>query len=141
MSLGDYTRVVRTFLEAFKMSSPGASISASELSSDELEQAHADDTQISRLNADLKVLWTSSITIIMLTGMQEYDENLYKLGVKDDRIRRPLGRITLIRRLLVRGIWALVLFSLCLPGLILWTPIFLTTFYAVHQFKKTGYGL
>jgi glycerol-3-phosphate O-acyltransferase / dihydroxyacetone phosphate acyltransferase len=31
-----------------------------------------------------------------------------------------------------------VLFTLSLPGLILWLPIFITTFIAVHNFTKTG---
>lgn len=34
--------------------------------------------------------------------------------------------------------WALVLFTLSLPGLVLWAPVFATTFYATHNFKKTG---
>jgi hypothetical protein len=61
MSLGDYTRVVRTFLEAFKMSTPGAGISASELSTDELDQANVDDTELSRLHTDLQVRCFSSV--------------------------------------------------------------------------------
>lgn len=55
MSLGDHTRVVRTFLEAFKLSAPGHGLSASEISADELDQAKVDDTQISRLHSDLQV--------------------------------------------------------------------------------------
>jgi glycerol-3-phosphate O-acyltransferase / dihydroxyacetone phosphate acyltransferase len=30
------------------------------------------------------------------------------------------------------------LFSISLTGLVLWLPVFVTTFYAVHNFKKTG---
>jgi glycerol-3-phosphate O-acyltransferase / dihydroxyacetone phosphate acyltransferase len=38
----------------------------------------------------------------------------------------------------VRFSWSIVLFSLSLPGLILWLPIFVTTFVAVREFKRTG---
>jgi glycerol-3-phosphate O-acyltransferase / dihydroxyacetone phosphate acyltransferase len=33
---------------------------------------------------------------------------------------------------------SLFLFAISLPGLALWLPVTLTTFYAVHNFKKTG---
>jgi glycerol-3-phosphate O-acyltransferase/dihydroxyacetone phosphate acyltransferase len=38
----------------------------------------------------------------------------------------------------VRLVWALVLFTISLPGLVLWTPVFATTFYVVRNFKKSG---
>jgi glycerol-3-phosphate O-acyltransferase/dihydroxyacetone phosphate acyltransferase len=140
MSLGDYIRLVRTFLETFKPSKSGHAISASDMSVDESEQTETDDTHISRLHADLKV----SVSLVCIYGcslfVQEYDEQLARLGVKDDRIRHPLSTLTLVRRMIIRGIWSMFLFSICLPGLVLWTPIFLTTFYAVHEFKKTGYA-
>lgn len=39
---------------------------------------------------------------------------------------------------MIRLIWSLFLFSLSIPGLLLWLPVFLTTAYSVHNFKKTG---
>ena len=41
-------------------------------------------------------------------------------------------------RILLRAIWSLILLAISLPGLLLWLPIFVTTFIAVHQFKRTG---
>lgn len=67
-----------------------------------------------------------------------YQDQLARWGVKDDRIRRPLARPAILSRLFVRFTWSLFLFSISLPGLVLWLPIFVTTFYAVHNFKKTG---
>lgn len=61
-----------------------------------------------------------------------------KLGVKDDRIRRPLRRSTIISRMLLRLLWSLCLFAISAPGLILWIPVFITTYIAVRNFKKTG---
>lgn len=40
--------------------------------------------------------------------------------------------------MIVRLTWSLCLFTLSFPGLVLWLPVFATTFYAVHNFKKTG---
>lgn len=40
--------------------------------------------------------------------------------------------------MLIRLLWSLCLFTISLPGLILWLPVFATTFYAVRNFKKTG---
>ena len=69
---------------------------------------------------------------------QAYQDELRNYGIKDDRIRRPLSRPIIIYRLLVRLPWSLFLFSLSLPGLVLWIPIFVTTFVAVRSFKRTG---
>ncbi|KAL1741387.1 hypothetical protein HDZ31DRAFT_45543 [Schizophyllum fasciatum] len=70
--------------------------------------------------------------------LKVYQDQLVKWGIKDDRVRRPLPRHTIIYRMSVRLPWALFLFLLCLPGLALWLPVFLVTFIAVHNFKKTG---
>ena len=40
--------------------------------------------------------------------------------------------------MVVRFIWSMFLFSICIPGLMLWIPIFVTTFIAVRKFKRTG---
>lgn len=40
--------------------------------------------------------------------------------------------------MLVRLAWSLCLFTLSIPGLVLWLPVFITTSYVVHNFKKTG---
>ena len=34
--------------------------------------------------------------------------------------------------------WSLCLFTISIPGLFLWLPVFATTFYAVRNFKKSG---
>lgn len=38
----------------------------------------------------------------------------------------------------IRLVWMTLLLSISLPGLALWTPIFITTYIAVRNFKKTG---
>lgn len=40
--------------------------------------------------------------------------------------------------MLVRLTWFVCLISISLPGLVLWTPVFVTTFYGIHVFKKSG---
>ncbi|TRM69459.1 hypothetical protein BD626DRAFT_563204 [Schizophyllum amplum] len=70
--------------------------------------------------------------------IKAYQDQLVKWGIKDDRVRRPLTRHVILYRMSIRLLWALFLFLICLPGLILWLPVFLTTFIAVHNFKKTG---
>lgn len=111
MTLGDHVRIIRTFLEGFK-AVDGESTPEKESGIQELRE----------LQADLK----------------SYQDQLAKWAIKDDRIRRPLPRRTILSRLLVRLTWSLCLFVISLPGLVLWVPIFATTFYAVHNFKKTG---
>jgi len=49
-----------------------------------------------------------------------------------------LNRRTIVLRIFIRLIWSIFLFTISLPGLILWLPVFATTFYAVHNFKKSG---
>lgn len=40
--------------------------------------------------------------------------------------------------MLVRLTWSVFLFSISLPGLLLWTPIAITTFIGIREFKRTG---
>ena len=61
-------------------------------------------------------------------------------GIKDDRVRTfpDLSKYEILRRMVIRLFWSCFLFSLSIPGLLLWLPVFTTTFYAVHEFKKSG---
>ncbi|KAF8210471.1 hypothetical protein K438DRAFT_1916849 [Mycena galopus ATCC 62051] len=121
MTLGDHVRVVRTFLEAFK-------------AADDTPDADADHPEDDETTA------TESAELTQLrTDLTTYQDRLVRWGIKDDRIRRqPLSRYIILWRMIVRLTWSLCLFFISLPGLLLWVPIFLTTFYAVHNFKKTG---
>ncbi|KAF7315454.1 PlsC domain-containing protein [Mycena indigotica] len=121
MTLGDYVRVVRTFLEAFKAGEPVSG--SDDVHTVDDEKVSAETSDLARLREDLRA----------------YQDELARLGIKDDRIRRrPLPRLTIIGRMILRITWAICLFSLSLPGLVLWAPVFITIVYAVHNFKKTG---
>ncbi|GJE94486.1 PlsC domain-containing protein [Phanerochaete sordida] len=124
MTLGDYVRVVRMFLEALKVpETKDAGAARGSASEGEMEGATRDlEERLACLSADLTA----------------YQEKLSYYGIKDDRIRRPLSRPVILYRLTVRLSWSLVLFSLSLPGLLLWLPVFVTTFIAVREFKRTG---
>ncbi|KAF8895688.1 hypothetical protein CPB84DRAFT_1782206 [Gymnopilus junonius] len=111
MTLGDYVRLARTFLEVFK--TPQDYLP---------ETNHPEIEELEKLKDDLKA----------------YQDQLAKWSIKDDRIRRPLSRHIIISRLLIRFAWASCLFTMSLPGLLLWLPVFATTLYAVYNFKKTG---
>ncbi|KAJ6594158.1 hypothetical protein B0H19DRAFT_1094154 [Mycena capillaripes] len=118
MSLGDHVRVVRTFLEAFKVAEDSKHDHP-----EEEEKTAAETAELAQLRLDLRT----------------YQDQLARWGIKDDRIRRqPLPRHVILYRMIVRLTWSLCLFSISIPGLLLWLPVFLTTFYAVHNFKKTG---
>ncbi|KAJ6499123.1 hypothetical protein C8R45DRAFT_981196 [Mycena sanguinolenta] len=121
MTLGDHVRVVRTFLAAFK-------------TADEAPDADEDHPE------DATTTATESAELTQLcVDLTTYQDWLASWGIKDDRIRRqPLPRPVIVWRMIVRLTWSLCLFTLSLPGLLLWVPIFVTTFYAVHNFKKTG---
>ncbi|KAI8992895.1 hypothetical protein BD414DRAFT_482616 [Trametes punicea] len=122
MSLGDYVRVVRTFLEAFKLAESPRLDTSSDGDAPSPEQVLREDQKIVQLGKDLN----------------EYQNQLSRWGIKDDRIRRPLSRPVILYRIGVRLVWSMFLFSISLPGLLLWLPIFITAFIAVHQFKRTG---
>lgn len=145
MTLGDYVRVVRTFLEAFRLAEAAKDSESGRGSASEGEQEGAVlrlDEKIISLGADLQVSTTRTLLlscVSLTTGRtQAYQDELRNYGIKDDRIRRPLSRPIILYRLLVRLPWALFLFSLSLPGLVLWLPVFVTTFFAVRSFKRTG---
>ncbi|KZT21420.1 hypothetical protein NEOLEDRAFT_1073436 [Neolentinus lepideus HHB14362 ss-1] len=127
MSLGDYVRVARTFLDAFKLTAVTAnrdangSTTASSSESEKTEM-RVEIQELGKLRQDLKA----------------YQDALSKWGVKDDRIRIPLSRSTILRRIFIRLSWTLFLGLISIPGLVLWCPIFITTYIAVRNFKKTG---
>ncbi|PFH53782.1 hypothetical protein AMATHDRAFT_136834 [Amanita thiersii Skay4041] len=112
MTLGDHVRVTRSFLEAFKSIESDSGTSEESVSGD--------------------------LPATLCRDLKAYQDRLASYGIKDDRIRRPLARRTILSRLLLRAVWSMFLFVICLPGLICWLPIFITTFIAVHNFKKTG---
>ncbi|KAJ7091143.1 hypothetical protein C8R44DRAFT_844288 [Mycena epipterygia] len=121
MSLGDHVRIVRAFLDAFKAAEDNPNVDG--VHPEEDGKTPAETAELAQLRLDLTT----------------YQDQLARWGIKDDRIRRqPLPRHTILSRMIVRLTWSLCLFSISFPGLMLWVPVFLTTFYAVHNFKKTG---
>ncbi|TBU25155.1 hypothetical protein BD311DRAFT_790578 [Dichomitus squalens] len=88
MSLGDYIRVVRTFLEAFKLAEAPRADASSDGEAPPPEQVAREDMKIVQLGRDLK----------------EYQDQLARWGIKDDRIRRPLSRPVILYRVLLRSI-------------------------------------
>ncbi|KAI0341905.1 hypothetical protein BDW22DRAFT_1331173 [Trametopsis cervina] len=127
MSLGDYVRIVRTFLEAFKLAE--ASLLPDSFGGSDLEpDAPAHD--------DANAVYTR--TALLGKDLETYQDKLASWGIKDDRIRKPLRKRVIIYRMLVRLTWSIVLFSISLPGLLLWTPVAVVTFIAVRKFKRTG---
>ncbi|CDR48796.1 RHTO0S20e01552g1_1 [Rhodotorula toruloides] len=90
----------------FAVASPPSSVKNGDGARTEDE---ADDEELERLRRDLKT----------------YQDLLYLHGIKDDRIRNPrlLRRRTLLKRLLVRLVGSICLFTISIPGLCLWLPI------------------
>ncbi|KAJ7924990.1 hypothetical protein B0H13DRAFT_2229900 [Mycena leptocephala] len=118
MTLGDHVRVVRTFLEAFK--------AAAEDHPDDEEKTAAETAELAQLRIDLR-----------------FFSDLARWGIKDDRIRRqPLPRRVILYRMLVRLAWSLCLFSISMPGLLLWLPTgpIFDTWDEIAQYKLI-YGL
>ncbi|EGO00193.1 hypothetical protein SERLA73DRAFT_180644 [Serpula lacrymans var. lacrymans S7.3] len=120
MSLGDYVRVTRTFVEAFKASDDAQN--SKHIAEDDPIESTSEDLELNQLRYDLR----------------DYQDQLVRWGIKDDRIRRPLSRRVILSRIIIRLSWFSFLFVISLPGLALWTPVFAATFYAVHNFKKSG---
>ena len=141
MSLGDYVRVTRTFLELFKAAHLPDPALKGDLAGQEVN-GQLKDEDIVKLKEDLQVSQRLTVhyTIYILRHglLQAYQSELYRLRIRDDRIRRPLSRPVIVYRMMLRFYWASFLFFISLGGLALWLPVAITTFYAVHNFKKTG---
>ncbi|KAJ3561828.1 hypothetical protein NP233_g9957 [Leucocoprinus birnbaumii] len=120
MTLGDHVRLSIAFQNIFKAADTHSKKESSGATA--TDQTDFSISEVNQLRGDLKV----------------YQDQIAKWGVKDDRIRRPLPRHVIISRLFIRFIWATCLLIISFPGLLLWLPVFATTFYAVHNYKKTG---
>ncbi|KXN91075.1 hypothetical protein AN958_03142 [Leucoagaricus sp. SymC.cos] len=120
MTLGDHVRLSIAFQDIFKTADVHTNDDSGFLTA--ADQHDLPVTEVNQLRRDLKA----------------YQDQIAGWGIKDDRIRRPLPRHVIIFRLFIRFTWATCLLTISLPGLFLWLPIFATTFYAVHNYKKTG---
>ncbi|KAH7106839.1 hypothetical protein BKA62DRAFT_685252 [Auriculariales sp. MPI-PUGE-AT-0066] len=74
----------------------------------------------------------------LMKELKEYQDELVRYGIKDDRVRRQLPRRIILRRMCLRLPWAVFLFSLSSAGMLLWLPVFATTIIAVHKLVRTG---
>ncbi|KAI8450998.1 hypothetical protein BY996DRAFT_4586619 [Phakopsora pachyrhizi] len=76
----------------------------------------------------------------LVTKLLEYQSRLYSLGIKDERVtnNRLTSRRVIIKRLIFRSLGALILVSVCVPGLVLWTPTFVVTKYFANKQKLKG---
>ncbi|VDB91995.1 unnamed protein product [Peniophora sp. CBMAI 1063] len=124
MALGDYVRLSRDFLQAMKAGDTGTDGESAVGTG--TEDGNAEDAEQAE---EMKLL---------LRELKAYGGALTRLHIKDDRIRQPLARPVILCRLALRFTWALTLFILSFPGLLLWAPVIVTTFIAVKEFKKTG---
>ncbi|TDL26141.1 hypothetical protein BD410DRAFT_764512 [Rickenella mellea] len=125
MSLGDYVRICRIFVEVFKWAEDEKkeSIPPSSRSEEEDEQSATEKAKsVNLLRQNLKI----------------YQDELSNLGIKDDRIRRPIPRRTILRRIFVRAAWMLFLCIISFPGLILWLPIFASAQYGARKYSQKG---
>ncbi|EIW83042.1 hypothetical protein CONPUDRAFT_164054 [Coniophora puteana RWD-64-598 SS2] len=139
MSLGDWVRVTRVWLEAFKASEVhgkhnGAPAPSGALSDDE------ETPEVKRADDDLRSLRVS---------LRSYQKKLVSQSLHDSRVLDPpllpfalpfslSFTLATFLSLAVRTAWCAILFAFCSPGLVLWAPTFVTIMIAVHEFKKTG---
>ncbi|KAI5117785.1 hypothetical protein M0805_000428 [Coniferiporia weirii] len=137
MSLGAYVRVVRAFVEAFKWaesegkSRDAVALAGSTTSGEEKEPGDEDDDE-------QQVKRQCTLVNALQHDLKEYQDKLSYLGIKDDRVRRPLTRIAILRRIAVRLLMLALLLPLALPGLILWSPIFIAAKRAASRTARGG---
>lgn len=70
--------------------------------------------------------------------LQIYKDQLSRLGINDDRIVHDLPRRSILARVCIRFASSLFLFSISIPGLFLWLPVFATTLREERKLKKLG---
>jgi len=120
MSLGDWIRVVRTFVGGFAQESGGLIVEPGQGPA----SADPDGDRIDIL--------------ALIRDLKAYQDNLVKLGVKDDRVRRLVSRPTMAKRILFRTMWLCILLPITAPGLMLWLPVFATASYFGEKMRKSG---
>ncbi|GBE85550.1 hypothetical protein SCP_0800670 [Sparassis crispa] len=122
ISLGDHVRTVKIFLEAFKSAHAAREpcTPIKEIVPLFGEYAKDERDKVAQLGV----------------ALQDYTERLTHLRINDDRIRRPLRRLAVIGRIVLRFLWALILFTLSFPGLILWLPVFASSYVGVRLLKS-----
>ena len=67
---------------------------------------------------------------------------LEHFGIKDDRIRSaPCSRILIAHRLAVRVLNTIILLALSIPGLVLWSPVFVAARWSESRVRARGAAL
>ncbi|KAH8119546.1 hypothetical protein DFH11DRAFT_1838871 [Phellopilus nigrolimitatus] len=129
MALGEYVRLCRTFVEVFKWAEHAETLDVGVAGASTSGSEEEDEEDVKRRCALVNVL---------KRDLKEYQDQLSRLGIKDDRVRRPLPRLEILRRMLVRLGMLAVLLPLSLPGFLLWLPVFGCTQLAVRRLARTG---
>ncbi|KAL6306512.1 hypothetical protein BKA93DRAFT_729131 [Sparassis latifolia] len=113
ISLGDHVRMVKTFLEAFKDAG-------------------------SHKNVKIPMNTNSSRIMRLEDALEEYQDQLSRWHTKDECIRIPLSLRAILCKMIHSLIWTVLLLTLCLPGVVLWAPVFISTGLGARWYKTTG---
>ncbi|KIJ49354.1 hypothetical protein M422DRAFT_74499 [Sphaerobolus stellatus SS14] len=145
MTLGDYVRVVRVFIEGFKKTGKGwtqtreRSLSWDQPDKPILEETGLQDESPGPTISSRDRRKQAEEIDKLAKDLETYQKELVKLGIKDERIKAgPLSRYSILLRLFTRTTWLVVLLMLSCPGLILWSPVFAMTIWSSSRLKKSG---
>ncbi|KAF9433114.1 hypothetical protein BGZ76_009882 [Entomortierella beljakovae] len=132
ISLGQYVRLTRKFVTAF---------SQHKLESEALAAAKASGDIDSLETSQLVSMNSETIEKIdeLAKDLGEYQDQLDFYFLKDYRIQqgKPPVRV-LLGKLIQRVMLGCLLSIICIPGLLLWSPVFITVRYQENKLRKKG---
>ncbi|KAF9090676.1 hypothetical protein BGX29_011347 [Mortierella sp. GBA35] len=141
ISLGQYVRLTQRFVSAFGQHKHGAAKEKEEAERRKQESGsdgeHSDSldlTQPIKMNHDTALKLNE-----LAADLAEYQDQLDFYHLKDYRIKQGKPPVNvLLGKLFQRFLLACLLSTICIPGLILWAPVFIAVKYQERKIRRKG---
>ncbi|KAF9294787.1 hypothetical protein BGZ88_003313 [Linnemannia elongata] len=142
ISLGQYVRLTQKFVSAFGQHKQESLKEMQDEEQRKQESSGSDGENSDSLEMQRPVKMNADTALKMdelATDLAEYQDQLDFYHLKDYRIKQGKPPVkVLLGKLFQRFLLACLLSTICIPGLILWAPVFIAIKYQERQIRKKG---
>ncbi|KAF9128643.1 hypothetical protein BGW39_004862 [Mortierella sp. 14UC] len=141
ISLGQYVRLTQKFVSAFGQHKQ-ESLKKQDMERVKHENSGSDGENSDSLEMQQPIRMSQDIALKideLAADLAEYQDQLDFYHLKDYRIKQGKPPVkVLVGKLFQRFLLACLLSTICIPGLILWAPVFIAVKYQERQIRRKG---
>ncbi|KAG0377961.1 hypothetical protein BGX24_005050 [Mortierella sp. AD032] len=142
ISLGQYVRLTQKFVSAFGQHKQESLKEKQDLERSKQENGGSDGENSDSLETHqpIKMSQDTALKINeLVTDLAEYQDQLDFYHLKDYRIKQGKPPVkVLLGKLFQRLLLACLLSTICIPGLVLWAPVFIAVKYQERKIRQKG---